>query len=156
MKKIVLFDIDYTLFDTDIFKKTNLRKHKVYNEVHDVLKRLSQTAELGIFSEGETDFQEAKLKKTDIKKYFRKNYIHIATNKSDQIQNILEKYSSVKLFVVDDKLTILCELKKMLPSVFAIWVKRGIYAENQKEIEGFKPDYEVKDLNDIVSIVNSI
>lgn len=152
--KIVLFDIDYTLFNTDVFKETQLKKHSVYDEVHSVLENLSKVAELGIFSEGETDFQKTKLNKTDIKKYFKEKYVHIALNKKDEIRNIMDKYSNKQLFLVDDKLTILYELKRVLPSIFTIWVKRGIYAKNQKNIKGFKPDYEIKNLRDLPAIIN--
>src|SRR3989338_8292349 len=149
-QKIILFDIDYTLFNTDVFKETQLKKHSVYDEVHSVLKNLSNVAELGIFSEGETDFQKTKLNKTDIKK----NYVHIALNKKDEIRNILNKYSNKQLFLVDDKLTILYELKRVLPSIFTIWVKRGVYAKNQKEISGFKPDATVDNLKEIISLIH--
>ena len=40
-----------------------------------------------------------------------------------------------------------------MPSVFTIWVKRGFYAENQKNIPGFKPDAEIKNLSEVVKIV---
>jgi len=153
-QKIILFDIDYTLFNTDVFKETQLKKHSVYDEVHSVLKNLSNVAELGIFSEGETDFQKTKLNKTDIKKYFKKKYVHIALNKKDEIRNILNKYSNKQLFLVDDKLTILYELKRVLPSIFTIWVKRGVYAKNQKEISGFKPDATVDNLKEIISLIH--
>ena len=153
-QKIILFDIDYTLFNTDVFKETQLKKHSVYDEVHSVLENLSKVAELGIFSEGETDFQKTKLNKTDIKKYFKKKYVHIALNKKDEIRNILNKYSNKQLFLVDDKLTILYELKRVLPSIFTIWVKRGVYAKNQKEISGFKPDATVDNLKEIISLIH--
>ena len=39
--KIVLFDIDYTLFNTDVFKETQ-QKHSVYDEVHDILKNFQK------------------------------------------------------------------------------------------------------------------
>ena len=152
--KVVLFDIDYTLFNTDVFKETQLKKHSVYDEVQGVLRNLSEVAELGIFSEGETDFQKTKLNKTDIKKYFREKYVHISLNKKDEIRNILNKYSNKQLFLVDDKLTILYELKRVLPSIFTIWVKRGIYAKNQKEISGFKPDAKVDNLREIISLIH--
>src|SRR3989344_1268237 len=153
--KVVLFDIDYTLFNTDVFKETQLKEHSVYDEVHGVLKNLSRVAELGIFSEGETDFQKTKLNNTDIKKYFKEKHVHIALNKKDQIRNILNKYSDKQLVLVDDKLTILYELKRVLPSIFTIWVKRGMYARNQKKISGFNPDATVNNLKEIVSIIHN-
>lgn len=152
-KSIVLFDIDYTLFDTDYFKKSFLTKHKTYKEVIDVLEDLSKITNLGIFSEGELHFQRKKLKKTDIEKYFREENTHIVLDKLDAIKKILEKYRDRMVFFVDDKLSILFDAKKMSSNIFTIWVKRGIYAKNQKEIPFFKPDSEVENLSEIVKIV---
>ncbi|OGH39313.1 MAG: hypothetical protein A3B44_02420 [Candidatus Levybacteria bacterium RIFCSPLOWO2_01_FULL_38_21] len=154
-QKVVLFDIDYTLFNTDVFKETQLKKHSVYDEVYDVLKKLSKIARLAIFSEGETNFQKTKLHRTDIMKYFNEHDIHISKSKIDKLTPVIRKYSYGKLFLVDDKLSILFDAKRMLPKVFTIWMKRGMYAENQKEIKGFKPDFEVKSLKEIVSIIHN-
>ena len=97
--KIVLFDIDYTLFNTDVFKETQLKKHSVYDEVHDILKKLSKISKLVIFSEGEIDFQKTKLDKTDIKRYFNEHNIHIFKNKTDGLQLVLRKYSHGQIFL---------------------------------------------------------
>ena len=153
--KVVLFDIDYTLFNTDVFKETQLEKHSVYDEVHGVLEKLSKISKLVIFSEGEINFQKTKLDKTDIKRYFNEHDMHIFKSKTDGLQLVLKKYLHGKLFLVDDKLSILHDAKKLLSDVFTIWVKRGIYAENQKEIPGFKPDFEIRDLKEIVSIIHN-
>ncbi len=152
--KIVLFDIDYTLFNTGIFKKTNLKKHFVYNEVNNVLAELSKVAILGIFSEGDLEFQKNKLLKTGIQKHFLKDYTHIAEKKEEMLRKILQKYKNNKIFLVDDKLSILHLAKTISPSLFTIWVKRGIYAKNQKEIPGFKPDAAVGNLRRIIFIIH--
>lgn len=154
-KPIVLFDIDYTLFDTDFFKKNNLSKHRVYEEVIEVLEKLSGIAILGIFSEGQIDFQKNKLKETNIEKYFNFDNLHIVLNKLDKLKGILEKYKKGKTFFIDDKLAILSDAKKLFPAVFTVWVKRGPFAENQKEIPGFAPDAEVENLSEVVRIVKS-
>ncbi len=153
-QKIILFDIDYTLFNTDVFKETQLKKHSVYDEVHVILKKLSKISKLVIFSEGEIDFQRTKLDRTDIKRYFNERNIHIFKSKTDGLQLVLRKYSRGQIFFVDDKLSVLFDAKKMLPEIFTIWVKRGIYAENQKPIPGFEPDAEVEDLKKIISIIH--
>jgi FMN phosphatase YigB (HAD superfamily) len=152
-KPIVLFDIDYTLFDTEYFKKSSLTKHKIYEEVKGVLERLSKIAILGIFSEGDLEFQRKKLNMTAIEGYFEKDNTHIVLNKLSEFKRVLKKYEDRITFFVDDKLSILSDVKKIFPKIVAIWVKRGIYAENQKEIPGFKPDAEVNDLKEIVKII---
>jgi len=155
VKKMVLFDIDYTLFDTDVFKKTKLRKHALYREVYAVLQELSRVATLGVFSEGNIALQRMKLRKTEIHRYFPKEYTHIVEVKDHNLREILSKYKDKKLFLVDDKLPILRMAKKVLPSIFTIWVKRGIYAAEQKEIPGFKPDAIVNDLSKLAQLINN-
>lgn len=152
-KKIVFFDIDYTLFDTDFFRKSQLQKHSVYKEVYTVLQELSKIAKLGIFSEGQFEFQKAKLIKTDIRKYFNKKHIYILPEKETPLKEILLKYKGYDLFLVDDKLTILHRAKAIMPSLFTIWVKRGRYANSQKPIKNFVPDVIIEDLKDLVSII---
>lgn len=155
-KPIVLLDIDYTLFDTDFFKESNLSKPKIYKEVIRALEDLKKIAVLGIFSEGDLDFQKTKLKEDGIDKYFGKENVHIVSNKLDALKNVLRKYNKeTKTFFVDDKLTILFAAKKMFPKIFAVWVRRGFYAKNQKEISGFTPDAEVENLSEAVRIVQS-
>lgn len=152
-QKIVLFDIDYTLFDTDLFKKSGFKKHFVYSEVNNVLTALSKAAILGVFSEGDIEFQKSKLFKAGIKKHFLREFTHIAEKKEKILRKILKNYKDKKIFLVDDKLSILHLAKKISSSIFTIWVKRGIYAENQKKISGFKPDLQVYDLSEIVSLI---
>lgn len=154
-KPIVLFDIDYTLFDTAFFKESDLLEHKIYEEVIWVLDNLSKVALLGIFSEGNIDFQIRKLKETNIEKYFAQDNTHIVLNKLDELKGIFERYKDRKFFFVDDKLAILADAKKAFPDVFTIWVKRGPFAKMQKNILGFKPNAEVENLKEVVSIINS-
>src|SRR3989344_4096389 len=107
MKPVVLFDIDYTLFDTAFFKESGLSEHRIYEEVINVLENLSKIALLGIFSEGNISFQIKKLKETNIEKYFAKGNTHIVLNKLDELEGIFKRYKNRKFFFVDDKLTIL-------------------------------------------------
>ncbi|MDO8621245.1 MAG: sugar phosphate nucleotidyltransferase [Candidatus Levybacteria bacterium] len=154
-KSIVLFDIDYTLFDTRKFKDSQLQDYNIYEEVMGILMQLSGLVNLGIFSKGETDFQKTKLEKTGMMQFFKENNVHIFNDKDANLINVLEKYKDSKLFLVDDKLGILYSAKKHMPQVFTIWVKRGPFAKAQKPIEGFSPDEQVENLSEIVRIVRS-
>ncbi|QQG40455.1 MAG: hypothetical protein HYV37_02690 [Candidatus Levyibacteriota bacterium] len=153
MKKVVLFDIDYTLFDTEKFKGTNLQTFALYKEAVDVLEKLKDTVYLGIFSEGNLDLQKTKLIKTKIHSSFTRKHIHIVVNKEERIEQVLKKYKNCLVFLVDDKLTVLCQAKKLLPSLVAIWVKRGIYAEKQLPINGFTPDAIIENLRELIPII---
>jgi phosphoglycolate phosphatase-like HAD superfamily hydrolase len=153
-KKIVLFDIDYTILDTDELKKSNLIKFSLYNEVRETFDKLKDVAEFGIFSEGNISFQKRKLKETNVEEYFLSEHIHIFENKNDMIEKILDRYETKSdVFFVDDKLSVLHLAKQYKPSVFTIWVKRGFYAMKQKPIEGFTPDGTVETLHDIVPLI---
>lgn len=151
--KVVLFDIDYTLFDTHKFKESQLKDYNIYQEVMGVLMQLSNLANLGIFSKGETKFQKTKLERTGMMKFFKDYNIHIFDDKNANLINILGKYKDSNLFLVDDKLGVLYSAKKHMGQVFTIWVKRGPFAQNQREISGFKPDAEVKNLSEVVKII---
>jgi FMN phosphatase YigB (HAD superfamily) len=154
INKIVLFDIDYTILDTDILKKSNLETFELYKEVLDTFSQLKEVADFGIFSEGDIVFQKRKLRETKIEEYFLKEHVHIFESKNERIKEILEKYNGLgKLYFVDDKLSVLHLAKQFDPSVFTIWVKRGIYAMNQKPIKGFTPDGTVKTLHEIVPLI---
>lgn len=153
MKKVVLFDIDYTLFDTEKFKNTKLQTFSLYEEVIDVLNKLKETVYLGIFSEGNLDFQKTKLLKTKIHNNFTKKHIHIVANKEETIKEVLEKYKKNVVFLVDDKLTVLYLAKQLLPSLITIWVKRGMYAQNQLPIKGYTPDAIIMNLRELAPII---
>ena len=154
-KKIVLFDVDYTLFDTDAFKKSNLTTYTLFEETLDAILALKQFADIGIFSEGETDFQKTKLAKTELAKHFIERHVHIVESKDVMLKEILMQYKDRDIFLVDDKLNILHLAKKLIPTAFTIWVERGPYAESQKPIEGFHPDGIVKNLAEIISIIKN-
>ncbi len=154
-QKFVLFDIDFTLFDTQTFKDSKLTKYTSYGEVISVLENLSKIAELGIFSKGESEFQKTKLEKTGMAKFFKEENVHIFIDKDVNLINVLENYKNSKIFLIDDKLEILYSAKKCMEQVFTIWVKRGWFAENQNPIKGFKSDAEVENLSEVVRIVGS-
>lgn len=154
-KKIVLLDIDYTLFDTDTFKASNLQTHSLYEEVAGVIEQLSSIAELGIFSEGDSAFQQEKLVKTEIYNHFLNKHIHIVTNKDSELERIVSKYKDRNVFLVDDRLSVLQKAKLYHPDIFTVWVQRGKFAKNQELIPGFLPDATVKNLHDVVSIVTA-
>lgn len=152
-KKLVLFDIDYTLFDTGVFKESLLTSYNLYEEVIDMLIRVGRIARLGIFSEGELDFQRTKLLKTDVIQHFLDENIHIVDSKDMMIREVLARYKDEDVYLIDDKLPILHAAKQIKNDIKTVWVKRGIYAENQKPIPGFKPNYVVMNLSDIARIV---
>ena len=159
MKKsdiIILLDIDNTLFNTVKLKKSNLTHFELYEEVQETLKKLAPIATLGILSQGEIAFQNKKLETTQIKQYFLSEHTHIVEYKLDVMQEILGKYKGkAKVFFIDDWVDMLRAAKKVDPSVFTIWIRRGEYADAQKEYSDFTPDAVIENLTEIVSIIKA-
>ena len=154
-KKIVLFDIDYTLFNTDLFKSSGLKTHKLYSEVESVLSKLKNEAVLGILSEGKKELQNNKLLSTGITRFFQSHAIHVVEDKLNDLVAVLNKYKDSKIFMVDDRLEALEKAAKHVPSAFTVWIKRGKYAKNQKPIKNFTPNAIIEDLEELVSHVKS-
>ncbi len=154
-KTIVFFDIDYTLFDTKAFMDSGLKKYALYDEILPVIKKLRGSAELGIFSKGETKFQNNKLDRTGLKKYFKKDNVHIFEDKNANLKNVFFKYKDFNVFLVDDKLPVLYEAKQSIPSIITIWIKRGPFAENQEPIKNFSPDITVDSLVNLNAVVEN-
>lgn len=157
MKKkiVVLFDIDYTLFNTDIFKSSELKTHSIYDEVPEVLEKLSQIALLGIFSEGKLLLQQTKLEKTKIKGYFIEEHTHIVEKKDTSIEEVLKLYKNNTLYLVDDKLTVLYHASLLVPSIITVWVKRGMYAQKQQPIKNFTPHAIIDSLQELIPLVTA-
>lgn len=153
---ILLFDIDYTLFDTAEYKRTNLTVLRLFEEIEELLQHLHKKHTLGILSEGDPEFQKNKLLQTEIFEYFNELHIHIVIDKLGSLPDILKKYQTDEVFLVDDKLPVLYNAKKILPSLKTIWVKRGMYAEQQQPIPEFSPDAEVLDLANLVDILETL
>ena len=151
--KIVLIDIDYTLFDTKTFKESNLTNYSLYDEILSVLPSLANLAELGIFSKGEDAFQNIKLQATGINNFFQPENVHIFADKDVNLKKVIEQYKDLKIFLIDDKLMTLYNAKKNNLSVFTIWIKRGPFAEDKKLLDNFSPDATITNLKEVIPIV---
>ena len=142
--------IENLLFKTPFFR------NGFYSEVESVLKTLKKIARLGIFSQGDERFQGAKIQHSGFKDLFEKELIYIIKpRKLDHLPFLKNKHQNEKLFLVDDKPNIICEVKKQMSSIFTVWIKRGKYAEAQKDILGFSPDATITNLREMVKIVKA-
>lgn len=151
MNKLVLFDIDYTLFNTDFFKESNLINFSVYDEVPLLLEKLNKIAKLAIFSKGETGFQMNKLKNTGIDKYFNSGFIDIVEDKTEVFESVLDKYKDYEIFLIDDRIHNLEIAKKHREDIKTIWVERGPFAIKDTN---FVPDMIVPNLLDLENFIN--
>lgn len=152
-KRFIFFDIDYTLFDTHEYKESQLTNLTLYEEIEQMLEEIPGEYTLGILSEGQEEFQKNKLLATKIDHHFDQQHIHIVVNKVENLPRLLDEYKNESIILVDDKLPILYNAKKILPSLFCIWIKRGPYAESQRPIPGFVPDAEIDSLKNLASLL---
>lgn len=133
-----------------IFKKQNFRGN-YYKETKHVMKKLSKIAKIGIFSKGHDRLQRQKL--YALLEILSSDDIHITINKRSIVSEVFSKYKQYKVYVVDDALDVLREIKKINNKIFTIWVKRGFYADKQKNIKNFKPDAVIDDLSKLILLV---
>ncbi len=213
-QKIILFDIDYTLFDVAKFRKkifksiigfvgknkidkidkilediyytsrervgyfkmdgfledvsrkfkinvalTNILKDEIfsdnlYGETKEVLEYIAKdpSIKIGIFSGGEFGFQLKKIQ--EVSNFFHKEHVNIIKQKHLNISEIIKKYKSFRIYLVDDVFDILYNAKKIDKKLISIWIKRGRFAKSAKPIGEFKPDFEIRNLKEIISIIH--
>lgn len=133
-----------------IFDPKNFRDN-LHKEVLNSLKKLVMIGEVGILSQGDKEFQNAKI--VHFKHLLNRDRVHIVTDKKSDMLGIFKNLENYKVYFVDDMLSMLRLAKKIDPSVVTIWMKRGRYAENQKKIPGFKPDAAITDLKQVIKFV---
>lgn len=148
---IVLFDIDYTLFDTAAFKESGLTNYSLYPGVKKILEQLSSSFTLGILSQGETDFQLKKLDTTGIRDVFDRDHMFIIPDKKEALAEILGKIASEEIVFVEDKLEMLEEAKRVNPKIKTVWYRNGPFAENTKST--FNPDVIIFELSKLLEVL---
>ena len=159
MKKldtIVLLDIDDTIFNTALFKQSELTKYAMYDDVYTALEELKHIATLGIFSQGIVAFQRKKLHETNIQEYFVEEHIHIVEVKMEAVKHLVKTYAGQgSIFLVEDRLDVLQMAKQSDPQLHAIWMKRGRYAQNQRVKVDFTPDATIKNLHELIPLLKT-
>lgn len=137
-----------------IFSRKSL-SNNIYSEVLEFLTESARFVEIGILSQGIEELQMAKL--GEISHYFHNNYIHIVPRKHKRIlKSVLSKYKGYKIIFIDDALPVLYEAKKIKPDLLVIWIKRGRYAQTQKDIKGFTPDAIILNLKEALPIISNL
>ncbi len=129
--KEVFYNID--LFEKSVYKDTS------------VIKSLADSAIIGIFSQGEENFQKRKI--VFIKNFLDENRIYIFPNKLRQAIGVFPNYNEYDIFLVDDNLDLLKEIKNMYPNVYVILIDRNDRFGDNKGV------IKIKDLNELKSII---
>jgi len=213
--KIVLFDIDYTLFNTDVYRqklyprlgselgipedeffllargvskevketvghyspdlvlqkllalsKSNTTLERLeeifwdkilYEELLDkdtvgVLEKLQKEGiATGLLTTGDRRHQLAKVH--TVLQYFPEENHHIFTNKLESILNVLKKYKSFQVYVVDDLPVVLAKAKGIDKNVITILRKTNKVYEKTVDVSGFNPDWTIDEITEVVRIV---
>lgn len=127
--RVILFDIDYTVFDTANFKNSSLTSFKLYPEVISTLELLSKKFQLGILSKGEKQFQLKKLRETGILNMFDKDLTFIFEDKTIEFKNVMKRFVNLEVWLVEDKVNMLELAKKANPQLKTIWFKNGPFVD---------------------------
>lgn len=138
----------------DILFRETFFKGGIYDEVHDVLLKLENKVDIGIFSQGDPKLQWAKVEQSGFKDYFREDLRYIIKPKKlGFIPSLIKNHKDDNVYLIDDKLNVIQEVKAKMPNAVGIWIKRGRYAENQEYTEGIAPDATVLNLSEIIPII---
>lgn len=135
----ILLDIDRVLFHTEDYYESGYTIFRGYGEDEGALPILKTMARLCVFSEitpqGALDLQKRKLRELGIDTHFDPNDIHIHEKKISKLPELLEKYRDGLVIIVDDKIEVLEEAKRLGaervsgPQVYTVWLQRGPYAK---------------------------
>jgi len=117
-----------------------------YKDV-DVLKPLSKIAKIGIFSKGDSKFQQEKL--VSIRTFLNEENVNIFTNKIDKINQVLNKYRNFKIYLIDNDMVVLSQAKEFNGSIFTIQILR---VENQ--LKNDRIDKTIDNLYQLEKIIN--
>lgn len=109
----------------------------IYDDVRDVLSKLSEDNNLGIFSDGDLNYQNKKI--SSIKEFFQDNLIFITIGKL--MNGFLEKIPNGAMIIDDDK-NVLEKLKQLRPDLELVWINR----ENEEKMEGIRTIQSLKEL----------
>jgi FMN phosphatase YigB (HAD superfamily) len=105
----------------------------------------------GIFSRGETSYQQMKI--ASISEYFSKKYVYIFAEKKEMLSEIIHEHTDKTIVFIDDVRAILQEAKRIDPSVITVWIKQGDIQKSLKEAPDFLPDYAAEDITMLSSII---
>ena len=133
------------LLDASLFEE------HAYKEVVAVVTALSKIAEVGIYSQGLTKFQERKI--ASFRHLFTEKHVYISQDKKQEMARIFANYKEYAIFFVDDILPILALASTIDSTIFTIWIRRGEYAERMTHVEGFSPSAQIGDLQKVIDIV---
>jgi len=92
-----------------------------------------------LLSTGSPAFQGEKIKHSGLAGYFKKVIVVTSCSKSGAFAGIMRRYSAKDMIFIDDKKEVVEEVKKKLPKVFVVQMRRGLSQE-----KSYKTDAVIK------------
>lgn len=128
----------------EIFQSIDLFEKSVYKDTS-VVKNLADLAIIGIFSQGEENFQKSKI--AFLNALLNRDNVYIFPNKINQMKQAFNKYTGYEIFLVDDNLNVLTKAEDAYPNVYVILIDRNDRFGDNKGVT------KIKDLNELKSII---
>lgn len=139
----------------DVWRDASLLEEAIYPEAFEVLETLShEDFMLGIFSSGMVPFQKSKIKK--IAHFFADEHIHIHELKNKNFPDIVKKYHSKKIVLVDDYIPVIENAKIVDTGIITVWIKRGKLSETVAPSLENVPDFTIENLRELPAILAQI
>ena len=114
----------------------------LYPDSLEVVKHVSRMGEVGIVSDGDTDYQPRKIANAGLAEAVGHDDVLIFTHKQESLHHVTRMLPGCHYVLVDDKESVLADVDKVLGHrLTTVWVKQGHYATDPKYYK--KPDPDI-------------
>jgi FMN phosphatase YigB (HAD superfamily) len=125
--------------------------HRLYPGALDVVQRFGQWGPTVILSDGDAVFQPRKVERSGLWSAFGGRVL-IYVHKEGELEDVERLYPARHYVLVDDKLRILAEIKKIWGDrVTTVFPRQGHYATDEKILSSYPPaDIQVEHIGDLL------
>src|SRR5712675_1684719 len=126
---------------------------RLYPDSLDAIEHVKQWGTAAILSDGDVVFQPRKVERSGIYEAVNGNVL-IYIHKEKELDDVEKRFPADHYVLVDDKLRILTEVKKIWgPKVTTVFVRQGHYALDTKLVAGLPPaDLSIARIGDLVNL----
>jgi len=126
----------------------------VFDGVDELMEYVDPRGEIVILTEGDLVYQPMKIKNLGISKYLDELYVF--ENEGKNIPEIGQIYKGRRIIAVDDKITVLENIKRTIENSITIHFKHGLYKDINPTKPDFKADFVATSTYDISSFIRSL
>ena len=126
---------------------------RLYPDSLDAVEYVKQWGKAAVLSDGDVVFQPRKIERSCIAETVDGNVL-IYIHKERELDDVEKRFPADHYVLVDDKLRILTEVKKIWgPKVTTVFVRQGHYALDAKLVAGLPPaDLSIARIGDLVNL----